>query len=94
MYKINHVKALKDYRLELSFNDGTHGIVDLSDMVGSGVFKLWNDYDQFLKVEVGETGELVWSDQVDICPDSLYLRLTGKKTEDLFPALRRELTYA
>ena len=94
MYKISRVKALSDYRLELAFSDGTQGIVDLSDLTGSGVFSLWNDYDQFLKVKIGETGELIWSEQVDLCPDALYLRLTGKKPEEIFPGLKRNLTNA
>lgn len=91
MNKITHVKALEKYRLELTFGDGTHGVVDLSDLAGSGVFALWNDYAQFRQVRIGDTGELVWSDQVDLCPDSLYLRLTGKTPEDIFPSLQHEL---
>ena len=41
-----------------------------------------------MKVKIGETGELIWSEQVDLCPDALYLRLTGKKPEDIFPSLK------
>ena len=43
---------------------------------------------------VGETGELVWSCGVDLCPDALYLRVTGKKPEEEFPVLKHELAYA
>jgi hypothetical protein len=32
--------------------------------------------------------ELVWREQVDPCSDALYLKVTGKKPEDIFPALR------
>jgi hypothetical protein len=94
MMRIKHVKVLKGYRLELTFSDDTHGVADLSDLVGRGVFELWNDYDRFLNVHIGDTGELVWSDQVDLCPDSLYLRVTGKSPEDIFPNLRGELAHA
>jgi len=27
-------------------------------------------------------------EDIDLCPDALYLRLTGKTPEDLFPALK------
>jgi hypothetical protein len=41
-------------------------------------------------VKIGSSGELVWNDQIDLCPDALYLKVTGKKPEDIFPALRQE----
>ncbi|MCJ7593660.1 MAG: DUF2442 domain-containing protein, partial [Desulfobacterales bacterium] len=73
---------------------GVCGVVDLSELVGKGVFTLWRNRHVFEKVRFGTFGELVWGDQIDLCPDSLYLRATGKKPEDVFPALRRESAYA
>ncbi len=94
MHKINNIKVLKQYRIELTFADGTSGIVNLSDLVGHGVFSQWNDYEEFLKVKIGDAGELVWEDNIDLCPDSLYLEVTGKNPEDIFPNLKRELIHA
>ena len=94
MAKITKVKVLKGYRLELAFDDGACGVVDLSGLVGAGVFASWRDRHVFEQVRIGSFGELVWGDQMDLCPDSLYLRVTGKKPEDVFPALRREVAYA
>ena len=94
MRRINDVKSLGDYRLELVFDDGVTGVVDLSDLVGKGVFALWRDRAAFARVRIGNSGELLWDDQVDLCPDALYLKATGKKPEDLFPALRREPSHA
>ena len=37
MQKITQVQVLNDYRLELTFDDGISGIVNLSDLVGKGV---------------------------------------------------------
>jgi hypothetical protein len=90
MRKISEVSVLQDYRLELTFDDGTCRRVDLSDLVGKGVFALWHDHRFFEQVRIGSLGELMWGDQIDLCPDSLYLRATGKKPEDVFPALRHE----
>ena len=90
MRKISKVKALQGYRLELEFDDGVSGTVDLSDLVGKGVFALWCDRHAFEQVRVGSSGELVWGDQIDLCPDALYLKVTGKTPEDVFPALRHE----
>ena len=94
MPMITNVKILQDYRLELTFDDGVSGTVDLSDLVGKGVFALWNDRQAFEQVWIGSCGELVWNERIDLCPDSLYLKVTGKKPEDIFPALRREHTHA
>ena len=94
MRKITMVKVLQGYRLELTFDDGVSGTVDLSNLVGKGVFASWCDYRVFEQVQIGSFGELLWDNQVDLCPDSLYLKATGKKPEDIFPALRHELAHA
>ena len=45
----------------IRFDDGEEGEVDLSDMVGQGVFELWNDPEEFLKVTIDpETHTLTW----------------------------------
>jgi len=51
-------------------------------------FALWNDYQEFQKVRIGSSGEIAWSEDIDICPDAIYLKITGQKPEDLFPRLR------
>ena len=94
MHKITNVIVMDNYRLDLTFDDQTRGIVDLSGLVGRGVFALWHDYNAFRKVAIGQMGELVWADQVDLCPDSLYMKVTGRKPEDVFPALKHEMAYA
>ncbi len=83
------VRPLEHYRIWITFADGVEGIADLSHLVGKGVFALWNDEKAFSDVHVGPSGEVAWRDEIDICPDSLYLRVTGKKPEDIFPSLRQ-----
>jgi hypothetical protein len=94
MHRIVRVDVLSDYRLDLLFEDGTHGLVDLSHLVGSGVFTAWKDYSIFQGVKIGDGGELIWSDSVDLCADSLYLRVTGKSPEEIFPSLKHEPIHA
>jgi hypothetical protein len=94
MVKISKFKVLSGYRLELVFDDGVCGVVDLSELVGEGVFSCWRDRHFFEQVRIGSFGELVWGDKIDLCPDSLYFRATGKKPKDVFPSLRREQAYA
>jgi hypothetical protein len=94
MYKITNVTVLQNYKLKLEYSDGRQGIVDLTHLVGKGVFSLWNDYKAFQNVKIGSSGELLWSDRVDLCPDSLYLQITHQEPEDLFPNLKRKAAYA
>jgi len=89
MHKAVEVKALPDYRIWIRFDDGTAGEVDLSHLAGRGVFSLGNDYAAFQKVHLGPNGEIAWNDEVDLCPDSLYLKLTGKAPEEISPNLAR-----
>lgn len=94
MHRISEVEVLEGYRLELTFADGTRGTVDLSRLAGKGVFSLWNDHEAFGSVRIGPAGELAWGDEIDLCPDSLYLEVTGQSPEEAFPRLKREGVHA
>jgi hypothetical protein len=82
------VKARNNFRIWLRYDDGTEGEVDLSDMAGQGVFAAWNDVAFFNSVRLGSHGAIEWGENLDICPDAMYLRLTGKSPEEVFPALK------
>jgi hypothetical protein len=83
------VRPLPNYCLYLEFSDGEKGNVDLSDLADKGVFEIWNDYACFEKVHIGDHRKIKWSDYVELCADSLYLKLTGKSPEEVFPRLRQ-----
>lgn len=81
MHKIVEVKALSGYRVWIRFDDGVEGEVDLSDLVGQGVFELWNDPEEFSKVFIDpEIHTLAWRDGIDLCPDTLYQDVLSLKT--------------
>lgn len=82
--KLTHVSVKENYMLFLRFSDGVEGCLDFSQYVGKGVFSKWNDYTYFLKAHVGNWGQLEWDDDIDFCPDSLHLKITGKSPEQLF----------
>jgi len=94
MHTITRVEVFEDYCVGLSFSDGVNGVVDLSYLVGRGVFAGWKDYAEFQKVRIGDAGELIWPGDIDLCPDALCLKATGSKPEDVFPALDHELAHA
>lgn len=88
MPKPVEVKALANYRIWLRYDDGSNGEVDLSDLAGRGVFKAWNDATFYGSVRVGSHGAIEWGSTIDLCPDAMFMRLTGKSPEELFPALK------
>ena len=90
---LTEVKPQKNFQIYVKFSDGVEGQVDLSDFAGKGVFALWDDYSRFERVTIGSSGELVWNEDVDMDGLGIYLRLTGKKPEEVMPKLR-ELSHA
>ena len=81
MHRVVSVEPLADRRLRLLFEDGITGEVDLSDLVGNGVFEALTDPAEFAKVYVDpETHTVAWPGDIDLCPDSLYEDLlSGQK---------------
>ena len=82
------VQAREPYRIWLCYDDGTEGEINLSHLAGSGVFKAWADRLFFADVRIAPGGAICWGDDIDLCSDALYLRLTGMTVEDYMPKLR------
>ena len=94
MRKVTRVEVLEGYGLDLTFDDGARGADDVSHLAGRGVFASWLDRSAFEAVRIGESGELAWGEEIDLCPDALYLEATGKKAEDVFPGAQHEAAHA
>jgi hypothetical protein len=90
IYEPVEIKPLENYKIWIKYSNGVQGEVDLSDMVDRGVFTVWNNYSEFKKVHIGGHGAITWNEEIDLCPDSIYLKLTKKKPAELFPQLRTE----
>jgi len=88
MFEPLEVNALSDYRIWIRYADGEEGEVDLSHLAGQGVFELWEDEQKWKNVRITEGGAIRWSEEVELCPDATYLKLTGKSPVETFPKLK------
>lgn len=88
MVRPTDVRPLEGYKIWIRYTDGAEGEVDLSDLAGRGVFTSWKDRRFFEAVRIVEGGAIAWGEETDLCPDAVYMRLTGKKIEEVFPNLR------
>ena len=48
---------------------------------GKGMFKAWEDRDFFESVHIADRA-VMWGEEIDLCPDALYMRLTGVSLEE------------
>ncbi len=83
MERVTQVEPRPDYKLWLKYGDGSEGVVDLRHLVGQGVFSSWTDPSVFKTVRVSDHGAPEWPGGVDLCPDALYMEITGKTLADL-----------
>ena len=70
--RVREFTATEDYKLRLIFDNGEQGLYDCSDLLDFGVFSEFRDREYFKKAAVLD-GTVVWPNEQDICPDTLYL---------------------
>ena len=81
-FEVTEAEYIDNYRIKLSFEDGSSGIADLSDYPNrNNVFRLFLDINYFKNFRI-EYGTVIWGDgELDIAPETLYTIATGKAIE-------------
>ncbi len=78
--KIIACRPLANYRVWIRFDDGLEGEVDLSHLVGQGVFAAWKSVDFFNQVRVDtKTDTLAWGEEIDLDPYVLREGISRQK---------------
>jgi hypothetical protein len=69
--RVKSVVARDDYKLEIEFHNGEIGIYDCAPLLDFGVFRELRDVNYFKQARA-QGGTVVWPNEQDICPDTLY----------------------
>jgi hypothetical protein len=73
LHDVIGVEVSGNYRLRLTFDDGTVGEVDFAGREWRGVFEPLRDLDYFARVSVdAEAGTVTWPNGADMAPEPLY----------------------
>lgn len=73
-WRLRALSVLPNWQLAVTFNDGTSGIVDVSELVNepdAGVFEALRD-PAFFAAAYLDCGAVTWPNGADIAPDTMY----------------------
>ena len=70
---VTDVKYLEEYRVEVTFNDGKKGNVDLKRSLRGTMFNPLKDKKKFAQLKVdNELGTIIWPNGADLAPEYIY----------------------
>ncbi len=65
------VKCLRDYKLLITFSNGEKKIYNAQDDIHQGVLTKLQNKTFFAQAKIAR-GSVVWNDEIDIAPETLY----------------------
>ncbi len=72
MHKVVKATAFPDFTLELTFDNGVCGLVDVEPRLHGPMFEPLRDPVLFQQVTVDQFGAICWPNNADLSPDTLY----------------------
>ncbi len=81
MLNVIEAKYIKDYQIEILFNDHIKGIVDLKNVIEGDhrvIFQELRDKKKFSKIKI-DIDTIAWENGLDLAPEFLYELLTNNK---------------
>lgn len=71
--EVVEAKVIKDYTIEVVFDDFIRGTINLQKFLSRGIFRELLDKKKFRRMKVdAELGTICWPNGADIAPDRLY----------------------
>ena len=79
---IKNVIAQQGYKLQITFDDGVSGTIDLAQFILTGIFSSLKDEKKFNKVYTNGYS-IAWSDELEIDALTIYAELLNKNPEEI-----------
>jgi len=88
------VKPLGKYKIAVTFSDDVNGIYDLKHLASKGIFKYWDEGDNFFKVFINkENNSIAWNESLEIDTLNCYLKIRNIDFET-FKSMNKTEKYA
>lgn len=87
---LQSVSANENFTISLFYENESERIFDMKELISQGVFTFLQNQNDFSRVYLDECGsicwdkdpsvdsDVVWSNKVDLCPDSCYIQSKKK----------------
>ncbi len=86
---IKKVKYIKEYKVDVLFNNGKRGVADLTEALKGPVFEALKDESKFSMLKVDEELETIsWDNGADLAPEYVYFQ-AFKNEKDLEPQFKQ-----
>jgi len=86
MHYVTQAHYIDGYKIEVSFDDKKHGVIDLSTTINHDhrpIFRELANIEKFKKFRV-EADTIVWENGLDLAPSYLYQKLSETKDNNEF----------
>ncbi len=81
MLEVAKAEYIEEYRIQITFNNGASGVVDLKDALWGAMFEKLKDYNIFRKFEVSDVVHTIrWENDADLAPEYLYEKMVEQST--------------
>ena len=76
MLEVTKAEYIEGYRIQITFNNGASGVVDLKEALWGTMFEKLKDYDTFRKFEVSDVVHTIrWENDADLAQEYLYEKM-------------------
>ena len=82
MLEVTKAEYIEEYRIDITFNNGASGVVDLKEALWGAMFEKLKDYNTFRKFEVSDVVHTIrWENDADLAPEYLYEKMVEQGAE-------------
>ena len=81
MHRVKQVRPVPGFRLEIKFEDGLAGVLDLSEELDGPIFEPLLEPSFFNQVQLDEFGVICWPNGADLAPEFVFEQISKSQRE-------------